>query len=168
MHLIEINMKTVVLIRHAKSSWDYDVTDLDRPLSQRGYADAILVSKGFSAYNFVPDAIYSSPANRASTTCQVFMEQLALKTQLLTIDEQLYDFGGNKVRRFIKALDDKLEKVMIFGHNHAFTSLANSLGANDIDNLPTSGLVMIQFDVDHWEHISQGTTKLILTPKDFK
>ncbi|WP_163514915.1 SixA phosphatase family protein [Gelidibacter japonicus] len=161
-------MKTIVLTRHAKSSWDHDVSDLKRPLSKRGFTDANLVSKSFGTYSVIFDAIYSSPANRALTTCQIFMDNLGLDPELLTIDKQLYDFGGNQVRRFIKSLDDNLETVMLFGHNHAFTSLANSFGDADIDNLPTSGLVMIEFEVDQWQHVSQGETKLFLRPKDFK
>lgn len=161
-------MKRIILIRHAKSSWDHNVDDLKRPLSTRGYSDANLVAKGFKTYNFYPDAIYSSPATRAFTTCSIFMENLSLPSNLLSVEKQLYDFGGNQVRRFLKSLDNNLKKVMIFGHNHAFTSLANSFGDIYIDNLPTSGLVMIDFDIDHWKELNQGTTKLLLTPKDFK
>ena len=161
-------MKTIVLIRHAKSSWDNDVSDLNRPLSVRGITDANLLSEKFKIYNFHPDAIFSSPANRAITTCAIFMENLELPRSLLAIDEQLYDFGGNQVRHFIKSLDDELKNIMFFGHNHAFTSLTNSFGDDYIDNLPTSGLVMIDFNVDQWQKLSQGTTKMILTPKDFK
>lgn len=161
-------MKTIVLIRHAKSSWDQDVNDLNRPLSKRGFADAHLLSKEFAAYDFRPDAIYSSPANRALTTCSIFMENLNLSENLLTVEEQLYDFGGNRVLRFIKGLNDELNRVMIFGHNHAFTSLTNSLGDKAIDNLPTSGLVMINFEVDSWQSIKKGKTEMILKPKDFK
>ncbi|MEO5788440.1 MAG: SixA phosphatase family protein [Gelidibacter sp.] len=161
-------MKTIVMIRHAKSSWDDDVSDLNRPLSLRGFSDANLISKEFKAYDFHPDAIYSSPAIRAATTCKVFMENLNLPKSLLLIEQELYDFGGNQVRRFIKSLDDDLNKIMIFGHNHAFTSLANSFGDTYIDNLPTSGLVMIDFDVNHWKEVNVGKTKMILTSKDFK
>ncbi len=161
-------MKTIVLIRHAKSSWDHDLRDLDRPLSVRGFTDANLLSKAFTEYNYAPDAVYSSPANRASTTCAIFMENLNLPKSLLVVEEQLYDFGGNQVHNFIKSLDNDLKKIMIFGHNHALTSLANSFGDIPIDNLSTSGLVMIDFKVDHWKDIVRGTTKLILMPKDFK
>lgn len=161
-------MKTIVLVRHAKSSWEQNVSDLNRPLSMRGFTDANLVSKAFKSYDFHPDAIYSSPANRAATTCNIFMKNLSLPKSLLAIEEQLYDFGGNKVRQFIKSLNDDLKKIMIFGHNHAFTSLTNSLGDTHIDNLPTSGLVKIDFNVDQWQKVSVGTTKMILTPKDFK
>lgn len=161
-------MKTIVLIRHAKSSWDEDVSDLNRPLSMRGLTDANLLSKAFKSHDFRPDRIYSSPAKRAATTCTIFMENLELPNNLLVVDQQLYDFGGDQVLRFIKSLHDDLKKIMIFGHNHAFTSLTNSLGDAYIDNLPTSGLVMIDFDIDRWEKLKKGTTKMILTPKDFK
>jgi phosphohistidine phosphatase len=161
-------MKTIVLVRHAKSSWDHDVDDLNRPLSKRGLADASLLSKAFISYNFYPDAIFSSPAKRALTTCSIFIENLSLSKERLSIEEQLYDFGGNQVLQFIKALNSDIDKVMIFGHNHAFTALANSLGDKAIDNLPTSGLVMIHFEVDTWKAVSKGTTKMILRPRDFK
>lgn len=161
-------MKTIVLIRHAKSSWDHDVNDLKRPLSERGLSDASLLAKAFMAYNFKPDAIYSSPAKRALSTCNIFMENLSLSEELLSIEEQVYDFGGNRVLQFIKALNNDFERVMIFGHNHAFTALTNSLGDMAIDNLPTSGLVMIHFNVETWKAVTQGTTKMILKPRDFK
>ena len=158
-------MKTIILVRHAKSSWEQNISDLKRPLSSRGFRDADLLSKAFQSYDFQPNAIYSSPANRAATTCSIFMENLNLPKSLLAVDKNLYDFGGDKVLTFIKSLDDDLEKIMIFGHNHAFTSLTNSLGDTYIDNLPTSGLVMINFDINQWHKINQGTTKMILTPK---
>lgn len=161
-------MKRIVLIRHAKSSWEQDISDLERPLSRRGFTDANLLSKKFNTNDFWPDGIYSSPANRAVSTCTIFMENLDLPKNLFTIEKQLYDFGGNQVHRFIKSLNDDLEKIMIFGHNHAFTSLSNSYGDVYIENLPTSGVVMIDFDVDHWQEVATGKTQLILTPKDFK
>lgn len=161
-------MKTIVLVRHAKSSWDDDVSDLNRPLSKRGITDANLIANAFKDTNFYPTAIYSSPANRALTTCRIFIENLTFSEDLLSIEEQLYDFGGNRVLQFIKALQDDHDCVMIFGHNHAFTALTNSLGDSTIDNLPTSGLVMIHFNVDTWKAVTKGTTEMILKPKDLK
>ena len=161
-------MKTILLIRHAKSSWDQDVNDLKRPLSMRGITDATLLSREFMAFGFDPDAVFSSPANRALATCDIFMENLKLHKDLLNIEEQLYDFGGNQVLHFIKSLNDNLKKIMIFGHNHALTLLANSFGDSYVDNLPTSGVVMIDFNINHWKEVNQGTTKMILKPKDFK
>lgn len=168
MRLIEWNMKTLVLIRHAKSSWDHDVIDLQRPLSERGFNDAHLVSKVFASIGLQPDAVFSSPANRALTTCKIFVKHLDFKAKPLIIDDQLYDFGGNKVLRFIESLDDELEKVILFGHNHAFTSLTNKLGDSEVDNLPTAGLVMIEFGIDRWQDINRGATKMILKPSDYR
>lgn len=161
-------MKTILLIRHAKSSWEHDVTDVERPLKTRGYSDANLLSKEFLKYDFVPDAIYSSPANRALTTCKIFMENCNYPSTLLQIKEQLYDFGGSQVTDFVKVLDDQLDKVIIFGHNNAFTNLANRFGDIAIDNVPTCGLVMLHFDIDYWQNIDKGTTKLTLFPRHLK
>ena len=74
----------------------------------------------------------------------------------------------NSDLEFIKSLDDNLSTVMVFGHNHAFTHLANSLGNSYIDNVPTSGLVHLQFDVTQWKSISKGTTIQTIFPKDYR
>jgi len=161
-------MKSIVFIRHAKSSWEQDLTDLKRPLSSRGITDANLVSNAFGYFDFYPDIIFSSPANRALSTCKIFMENLHYPDSLLRIEEQIYDFGGNRVFRFIKSLDTTQNKVMIFGHNHAFTELTNSLGNQSLDNLPTSGVVKINFDISSWQDIQKGKTELILKPKDLR
>ncbi|MCB0447484.1 MAG: histidine phosphatase family protein [Gelidibacter sp.] len=161
-------MKTIVLIRHAKSSWDYDVIDQNRPLSNRGINDANLLSNHFKSFGFKPDAIFSSPANRALTTCNIFIKNLNYHEKLLSVNDQLYDFGGNLVANFIKFFSDDFEKVMIFGHNHAFTSIANSFGDKNIDNVPTCGLVMIEFDVESWIETRKGKTKLTIFPRDLK
>ena len=161
-------MKTLVLMRHAKSSWEADFTDVLRPLSPRGINDAKLLSKEVLKFEFLPDAIYSSPATRALTTCNLFMEALNFPSSLLTVVDELYDFDGEKVRNFIYNLNDSNQTVLVFGHNYAFTEIANAFGDKYIDNIPTSGFVMIQFDTDTWKNIKTGHTKLTIFPKDLK
>lgn len=161
-------MKTLVLVRHAKSSWKYDLPDKERPLKSRGLNDAELVSKHFKNKGFTPDMVYSSPANRALTTCNIFIKNLKVTNNLLKIDNKLYDFGGQSVTNFIKNLDDDLQNVVIFGHNHAFTSVVNKFGSEYIENVPTCGLVKIDFDVDKWSDIQKGKTSYVLIPKDLK
>lgn len=161
-------MKTLTLIRHAKSSWEFDVTDQERPLKKRGLNDAKLVSNAFKYRMTAPDIIISSPANRALSTCRIFMRNLNLDEQILTIEDDLYDFGGESVIRFLKTLDKDYKNVMIFGHNHAFTSICNIFGDKFIDNLPTSGLVVINFDVQSWTDITRGKTELTIFPRDLK
>ena len=86
----------------------------------------------------------------------------------IEIVEDLYDFGGESVINFVKNLSDEYDEIMIFGHNHAFTSISNIFGSIFIDNLPTSGLVKINFDTNNWADIKQGQTELILIPKELK
>ncbi|EPR73696.1 Phosphoglycerate/bisphosphoglycerate mutase [Winogradskyella psychrotolerans RS-3] len=161
-------MKTITLVRHGKSSWEYDVIDYDRPLKQRGIEDSKLVAKELEMRGHVPNVIFSSPANRALSTCKVFLKSLKLSENQIIINEDLYDFEGRNVINFIKNLSNDLKEVMIFGHNHAFTSISNIFGDTFIDNLPTSGLVKINFDIEDWKDLKQGTTEFIIIPKDLR
>lgn len=161
-------MKTVTFVRHGKSSWEYQVSDKDRPLKERGVNDAIFISDAFNKTNGSIDFIYSSPANRALHTSMIFTRTLEFDLAKFQVCDQLYDFSGNAVLHFLKGLDDSLNSVMIFGHNYAFTSLVNTLGDTYIENVPTSGLVQIEFDALKWHKIATGRTTLKLFPKDLK
>jgi len=160
-------MKSIILVRHGKSSWEYDVNDRERPLKMRGEKDAKLVANQFIKTNNV-SKIYTSPAKRALSTCEIFISVLGLSENALNIKEELYDFGGESVVDFIKNLSDEFDDVMIFGHNHAFTSIVNNFGNKFIDNLPTSGLVKINFEIDNWKALNKGNTELIIIPKELK
>ncbi len=161
-------MKTVVLVRHGKSSWEYDVTDKDRPLKNRGLKDAKLVANQFSKQSDIPKYIFSSPANRALNTCKIFTNSFDFPETTIKVVEGLYDFGGENVINFIKNLPNNYTDVMIFGHNHAFTSISNIFGNIFIDNLPTSGLVKLNFEIDNWMDLKKGTTEFIIIPKELK
>ncbi len=161
-------MKTLILMRHGKSSWDYEVNDRDRPLQEKGINDALLVASRFDLKKGDIDAVFSSPAIRALHTCTIFLRHLKFPLDRLKLTEELYDFSGGNVHQFIKQLDDSLETVMIFGHNNAFTYIANSLGNASVDNVPTAGLVQIKFSSNNWGTIGQGTTENILFPNHFK
>ncbi|MBU2973515.1 MULTISPECIES: histidine phosphatase family protein [Zobellia] len=161
-------MKTLIMVRHGKSSWDYSVSDKDRPLQERGVNDALLVSSKFNSQGENIDAVFSSPANRALHTAMIFTRQLNISLSLVQITNELYDFSGESVFDFISNLDDSLDSVMIFGHNHAFTHVANSLGNTYIDNVTTSGLVQLSFPVNSWNSVTKGTTKQTIFPKDLR
>ncbi|MDO6820448.1 histidine phosphatase family protein [Zobellia sp. 1_MG-2023] len=161
-------MKTLIMVRHGKSSWDYSVSDKDRPLQERGVNDALLVSSKFNSQAENIDAVFSSPANRALHTAMIFTRQLSISLSLVQITNELYDFSGESVFDFISNLDDSLDSVMIFGHNHAFTHVANSLGNTYIDNVTTSGLVQLNFPVNSWNSVTKGTTKQTIFPKDLR
>ena len=161
-------MKTLIIVRHGKSSWEYSVSDKDRPLLQRGIFDAISVADVLNEQELSIDAIFSSPANRALHTAMIFLRQLYYPLDKFKVVNELYDFTGDTVLQFIKQLKDSLDTVVIFGHNHAFTHIANSLGNSYIDNVPTSGLVQLNFDVDSWASIEKGITKQTIFPKQLR
>lgn len=161
-------MKTLTLMRHGKSSWEYNVSDKDRPLLERGINDVYLVASEEKTKQSSFDAVFSSPANRALHTCIIFLRTMNVSLRRLEVVEDLYDFSGESVLQFIHGLDNEMDSVILFGHNHAFTSLANLLGDKSIDNLPTAGLVTIQFNEKEWRSVKSGTTKNIIVPKKLK
>lgn len=161
-------MKKLIMVRHGKSSWEYDVADRDRPLKERGINDAHLVSKTFLKDRPAIDFVFSSPANRALHTAMIFSRNLKFDLQKVQIVDDLYDFSGAAVQSFLKTLDDSINAVMIFGHNYAFTNLANTWGDRYIENVTTSGLVQIRFEQTTWESISKGKTEQVIFPKHLK
>ncbi|RDY58349.1 SixA phosphatase family protein [Flagellimonas nanhaiensis] len=161
-------MKHLILMRHGKSSWDYQVSDKDRPLKERGINDAHLVAEKYGQEGAKIDFAFSSPANRALHTSMIFLRNQGFDLNNFIISSELYDFSGSSVQGFVKRLDNDFDTVMIFGHNYAFTSLVNTWGDEYIENVPTSGLVHIKFKTDDWAKISKGTTEKIIFPKHLK
>ncbi len=161
-------MKELILVRHGKSSWEYDVRDADRPLKQRGIRDIHKVAQNAAPHLQDVDAVYSSPANRALHTCMIVMREVGIPLEKLRVEKELYDFSGSAVREFVHGLEDRLGKVMLFGHNHAFTHLANDWGSKYVDNVPTSGLTYLTFEGEKWSGVSFGKTKMMVFPKQLK
>ncbi len=161
-------MKTLYLIRHAKSSWEFDVSDENRPLNERGFKDANLIGEKLKDIVNTVDRAISSPAKRAHTTAEIILKHLGLPDEVFDLEPDLYDFEGYGVMEAVKKCDDAIQTLMIFGHNHAFTSIANFYGDQRIDNLPTAGVVKIQFDIEKWKDIGVGKTLLIVSPKMLK
>jgi len=161
-------MKTLYMVRHAKSSWKHDLIDHQRPLKGRGQRDAALVSTYLKDKVSPPQKIISSGAVRASSTAQYFKERFGINDNDFSTKNNLYDFSGQKVMEVIKNLDNSLDRIMIVGHNHAFTSIANMLGNTYIDNVPTCGFVQLEFDESTWRTITTGKTVMTLFPRDLK
>ncbi|MFT4800814.1 MAG: phosphohistidine phosphatase [Flavobacteriaceae bacterium] len=161
-------MKTLYLLRHAKSSWEQPGDDHKRPLKGRGKKDALLVSEHTKSFIKPPEKIITSDATRAETTANYFKKSFNISDENFITNQSLYDFGGKKVLEVIKNISNYLDCVLIVGHNHALTSLANMLGDIDIDNIPTCGFVEIQFTIEKWEYANYGQTKNIIFPRDLK
>ena len=148
-------MKTWVMIRHAKSSWEFNLPDRDRPLADRGINDAMLVGRELSKHNLHFDQVFSSPAKRAFDTALLMVSELGLSTENIQIEEELYDFMGKQALGFVRSLPDDLHTIMTFGHNNACTHLAQSLGNYTNANIPTATAVIFHFDVSLWSGIQQ-------------
>tara|TARA_B110000091_G_scaffold37903_1_gene40780 strand:- start:346 stop:834 length:489 start_codon:yes stop_codon:yes gene_type:complete len=162
-------MKTLYIVRHAKSSWDYEgIEDIDRPLKRRGIKDAHLVSKFLATTIDKPDVFISSSANRALHTAVIFCENLKYPLSNLYIRKQLYSFSDGYLVKTVNALDDSFDSAIIFSHDHGINSFVNKFGNKPISHVSTCGVVGIQFDEKHWKNIKKGKTFMIEVPKNHK
>lgn len=168
-------MKTVYIVRHAKSSWEYEgIQDIDRPLKRRGINDSHLLSKALSKKINRPDIFVSSAANRALHTAMIFAENFNYPLANLQIKKTLYSFSDGYLIKSIMALDDAFETAIIFSHDHGINTFVNKFGSKNILHVPTCGVIGIQFNIDHWKSINKdkvirkGKTVLFKTPKMYK
>jgi phosphohistidine phosphatase len=168
-------MKTVYIVRHAKSSWQYDdIDDIDRPLKRRGINDARLVSKILNLEIIRPDIFVSSSANRALHTAMIFADNFNYPLANLKIKKSLYSFSDGYLIKTIMALDDAFDTAIIFSHDHGINTFVNKFGSEVIPHVPTCGVIGIQFDIKHWKSINKnktikkGETVLFKTPKMYK
>jgi phosphohistidine phosphatase len=149
-------MKTLILIRHAKSSWKHlDLPDLLRPLNKRGLRDAPRMGERLARQEIEPDAIITSPATRALMTAETIALEIGYPQEKVRVDERLYEASTFDLIEVIQELDEHVDRVMLFGHNPGLTELANDLGY-DIDNVPTCGVVTMEFDIDTWARIEDA------------
>ncbi len=162
-------MKTIYIVRHAKSSWEYkNVKDHDRPLKQRGIKDAHLLSKYLAKEIKRPDTFISSSAIRALHTGVIFCENFGFPFRNLQISKQLYSFSDAYLAKTVKALDDSFDSAIVFSHDHGINTFVNKFGSKPIAHVPTCGVIGIQFEEKHWKDIKKGKTILVEFPKFHK
>ena len=162
------DMKNLILVRHAKSSWEAPLKDIDRPLEQRGIKDAHLVAT--NCLKYIPNTfiIWSSTAKRASETALIFAQTFLYPIESIIFKEELYTFEENQLEKVIKSCSNMFENVILFGHNDAITNFVNKFGDIFVDNVSTSGFVSLEFATDNWEKISTGKTKKLIFPKKIR
>ncbi|WP_281225257.1 SixA phosphatase family protein [Flavobacterium aquiphilum] len=161
-------MKNLILIRHAKSSWEVPLHDKDRPLTSQGMQSAHLVSS--TAIKYLPKtfSIWSSTAERAVETALIFAQNINFPLESIIYKDELYTFDERKLEKVIKSYSNGYDSIIIFGHNEAITNFVNKFGDVYIDNVPTAGFVHIEFDCESWDDIHKGKTKKMLFPRDLK
>ena len=148
-------MKTLFLIRHAKSSWDdRTLSDKDRPLNDRGRRDAPKMGERLAKRRVKPDLILSSPATRALTTAEIIAKKLDYDGRNIVVNDRLYAVEADKLLDVIRQLDDRAERVMLIGHNPELTELAHRL-ASKITHLPTCAVAEFAFDSKSWTRIGK-------------
>lgn len=150
-------MKTLVIVRHAKSSWDNPgLSDHQRPLSKRGLKDAPMMGARLAEWGPPVDRVISSSATRAFSTAELVTQEMGLPWDEIQIEDALYHATEEDMIDLINEQDDYLDGLMLFGHNPGMTYLVNDLSDLDLDNLPTCGVAVLQFDVNSWSEIGDG------------
>ena len=162
-------MKRLILSRHAKSSWDHPgLRDIDRPLNKRGLRSAPVMGKALVARGFIPEVILASPSVRTRATADLLAEELEFSKEEIQIIDSFYGASPGGIVHFVEQLDDELNSVMLVGHNPTWEALHHRLTGEQIDHLPTSGVIVIDFEIDHWRDLSQeGEIQALLIPRDF-
>ncbi len=149
-------MKELILLRHAKSSWDNDLDDRNRPLTEKGVNRIINISKASRNFFLDIDIIYSSPAIRALSTAIIASSILEINFSKINIIENLYSFNSQHILNFISSIDNKFNRVLCVGHNPAFTEASNILGNKELIHLPTAGWVKFKFNQSNWNDLKNG------------
>ena len=153
-------MKELIILRHAKSNRTYSVDDINRPLSPEGIERIKKISHKKENFFIEADIIISSPAIRALHSAMITIHELNLPLEQLKIDKQLYTFSGFSVIDYVYTLDDCWNKVILVGHNPAFTEVINHFSDEGINHLRTAGCVQITFDGDQWSNLYKGEVLL--------
>jgi len=160
--------KTLVIIRHGKSTWEYEgILDFDRPLKESGIFNTMSIAQKIRSLGITPDLIISSPANRALHTALIVARELLYPLENVRLNTTLYGESDNEILKLIKSIDNQFDRLFIFGHNPVFTDLPNMFLSQTLENLPTSGAVVLQFEATSWMEIKKDklVKEIVFFPK---
>ena len=146
-------MKTIIFLRHSKSSWDYNVSDIDRPLNEFGIEKIKKTANQSKDQFILTEKFFTSPANRAIHTCLILSRSLSISSSKIQICEDLYTFNYKDVFEFIKEINNNYSNITLVGHNPAYTEISNYFSENKILNLPTARWFSMKFNTDKWSDI---------------
>lgn len=144
-------MKTLILVRHAKSDWgNPSLDDFDRPLNNRGKQDAPAMAKRLHEKEIKIDAFIASPAKRAKKTAIIFAKKYGVDKDDIIFRDELYGAGENIFYDAVITADNKFDSIAIFSHNPGITDFANLLTDTKIENIPTCGVFAVKADCSTW------------------
>lgn len=157
------DMKRLTLIRHAKSSWkDPECADFDRPLAKRGKNDALIMGRRLAERGENPSLILSSPAKRALSTMRRIVSAMGPDKSIVP-EVRLYHADYRDLLGLIGEIEDVHGDVVLCGHNPELTDFCNFVADRQIENLPTCGVVSLDFSVESWKDIGRATGKIRYT-----
>jgi phosphohistidine phosphatase len=144
-------MKTLLIIRHAKSSWDSaEMSDFDRPLNDRGKRDVPVMAQRLIKADVTIDRFVSSPAKRARQTAEIFIEAFGKKRKEIHFIPELYHASLEVFKTVVAGLDDQDDAVALFSHNPGITAFANILSSVRVDNMPTCAVFAVKSQAVSW------------------
>lgn len=153
-------MKTIVLVRHAKSSWgDFSLKDEERPLTERGKKNAPDMAKRLKKKVHDIDAILTSPAKRAKATADYFAKEYEIPKKKIIVVPELYMAGYNAFVKTIREAPAKADKIAIFSHNNGITEFANLLSDVRVDDMPTCSVFAVKVDLKEWCDFEPGNAE---------
>ncbi|MGJ0455304.1 histidine phosphatase family protein [Aliarcobacter cryaerophilus] len=162
-------MKELILIRHAKSSWSNPLLeDFERPLNKRGAKNAPFMAKILKQKEVNPDLIISSPSKRTKDTLDFFIKEFDFKNEII-FEESIYEAPFENILKVLKNIDDRYKTIFLFGHNPGLNDLVAFLLGSFKENIPTSGVLKINFDIKKWENLKEkiGILEFFIYPKMF-
>ncbi len=151
------NMKTLIIVRHAKSSWaNIGEKDFDRPLNERGKKDAPEMAEKLMQANIKIDAFVSSTAKRARKTAKAFIDVFGINKDEMILTDNLYNAPASEFYNSISHLNNVYGTVAIFAHNPGITNFVNTLCANvKIDEMPTCGVFAVKIPITRWKDFKE-------------
>lgn len=148
-------MKTLYLIRHAKSSWkDASLKDFDRPLNKRGRHDAPEMGKRLKSRQVVPHKVICSPARRAADTATALLQAMEQPASAITFVPGLYHASAEQLLREVARTEPGVRVLFLCGHNPGLTDFASQICQTPIENIVTAGVFVVQFDVQRWDELT--------------
>jgi phosphohistidine phosphatase len=164
-------MKTLTIVRHAKSDWGNDgIDDMLRPLSERGYSDARIISTQVQKKIQTPDYWITSPAIRAYSTALIFASAFKVDVEKMIINKKIYATSIKNLKQIVNSIPDNYNNAILFGHNPELTNFFNEISDAYADNIPTCGTMYLTSGVKKWKDFLSEPLKndFYLYPKEFK
>ena len=161
-------MKKLYIVRHAKTSWKTGVEDFDRTLKKKGKLNAPFMAEKLLSRGASIDKIISSSAKRTTKTSKLFAEKLEITVSDITFTKELYLASPKTIIQLIQSIPDEINELMIVAHNPGVTQTVNFLANEHFENIPTSGISCILFDIKSWDEVkNNGTLGFFIYPKMF-